>query len=459
MSTRFADSAVYAHLWGSDEVRAIFEEDARLCDWLAILAALATAQADLGIIPRAAAAAIAPEALAGHLDVDLMAAETRRTGHSMLGLIRALQAVLPPEAGEFVYYGATVQDVTDTWTALCVRRVGALVWRQVRALEGELLDLADAHRETVMAGRTHGQIGSPITFGLKVASWADELRRHLDRLREGAPRWLVGQLGGGVGTLAIFGPQGLALRARFCERLGLGDPGVPWLAARDRVAEFAHLLAMVTATLARMGNEVYQLQRPEIAELCEPALPDAVSSITMPHKRNPEAAEHLVTLARLARLQASGLLEGMVAEHERDGRAWKAEWVTFPEVCLLTGAALATAGRLVAGLEVSPIAMAASLAATRDYAASEAVLAALAPKVGKHRAQTALQAALARGLATGVDLDQALGTADASMRDALTPERQRQILAGPDAGSAAAMVEAALSRARAARAKEADTWP
>jgi adenylosuccinate lyase len=362
VGARLSDSRLYAHLWGTDELRAVFDEGPRLQSWLEILAALAAAQAELGIIPVASAQAIAAAADVDRLDLELVIAETQRTSHSTLGLIRGLRQLLPPEAAEHVHRGATVQDVTDTWTALAMRRVGEVVWRDLGAIEASLLDLAERHRDTPMAGRTHGQPGSPISFGLKAASWADEVRRHRERLAEGAPRWLAGQLGGAVGTLAVFGDRGPELRARFCERLGLRDPVVPWLTSRDRVAEFGHLLAMVAATLARIGTEVYQLQRPEIGELREPAGADVVGSITMPHKRNPEASEHLVTLARLVRAQASVLLEGMVGEHERDGRAWKAEWIALPEACLLTAAALAIARRLLEGLEVDAEAMQRNLA-------------------------------------------------------------------------------------------------
>src|SRR5437879_13299857 len=145
-----------------------------------------------------------------------------------------------------------------------------------------------------MVGRTHGQPGSPITFGFKAASWADEVRRHLERLREGAPRWMVGQLGGAVGSLAFFGDRGVAVRGSFCRRLGLREPDVSWLVSRDRLAEFVHLLAMVTATLARIGNEVYELQRPEVGELRAATRPEAVRRVPMRHKRNPDGSAHLV---------------------------------------------------------------------------------------------------------------------------------------------------------------------
>jgi adenylosuccinate lyase len=455
MGARLTDSEVYAHLWGTEELRGVFDERHRLRSWLDILAALAAAQAELGIIPAASAEAIAAVSV-DQLDLAFVAAETRRTSHSTLGIIRGLGALLPPSAREHVYYGATVQDVTDTWTALAIRTVGGVVWRDLGRVRARLVELAESHRDTVMAGRTHGQPGAPITFGLKAASWADEVDRHLARLREGAPRWLVGQLAGAVGTLAFFGDAGPALRARFCARLGLADPGVSWLTARDRPAEFGNLLAMIAATLARVGNEVYELQRPEIGELREAAAAEAVGSITMPHKRNPEGAEHLVTLGRLVRAQAGVLLEGMVAEHERDGRAWKAEWAAFPEVCLLTGAALELADRLLAGLEVDAEAMARNLAASRGYLASERVLAALAPTLGKHRAQALLQETLRAGSALGRPLEETL-LASADLQPHLEQGRLRALLATPDTGSAGAMVDLVVGRLRGDR--QADGWP
>ncbi|HET7722819.1 MAG TPA: lyase family protein, partial [Acidimicrobiales bacterium] len=216
MGARIAESELYAHLWGTDELRAIFDERARLQSWLDILAALARAQASAGIIPPESAKEITAAADVDLLDLAFVAEETRRTSHSTLGLIHGWQRVLPAPASEHVYLGATVQDVTDTWTVVAMREVGRVVWRDLRAVEALLVDLAERHRDTVMVGRTHGQPGSPITFGFKAASWADEVRRHLDRLREGRSRWLVAQLGGAVGVLGFFGAEGPAVRSAFC---------------------------------------------------------------------------------------------------------------------------------------------------------------------------------------------------------------------------------------------------
>lgn len=443
MGTRLSSSTLYSHLWGTPELAAVFDERAMLQSWLDVLAALARAQASLGIVPAAAAAAVSEVGIDA-LDLAYVAEQTRATSHSTLGLIRGLLRVLPEHAREHVYVGATVQDVTDTWFGIVMRDVGAVVERDLLAIEDRLLALAREHRGTVMAGRTHGQPGAPITFGLKVASWADEVRRHLDRLREGAPRRSVGQLGGAVGALAFFGADGPELRARFCAELGLGDPGISWLTSRDRVAEFGGALAGVCGTLARIGTEVYELARPEIGELAEAAPPGAVSSITMPHKRNPEGAEHLDTLARLARSSAAVLLEGMVGGHERDGRSWKAEWIALPEVCQLTGTATALALRLLDGLEVDVAAMAAN--ATRFGLTSERVLAGLSGTLGKHRAQQVLHEVLRE---SGEDL-----VAGLVARGVATAEQVRSWSTGPAVDAAAGMVDGVLARARAARAAE-----
>ena len=416
MGARLTDSAEYAHLWGTDEVRAIFDQDARRQAWIEILVALADAQAELGIIPRSSAATIAEQARADRLDLDLLAAETRRTSHSTLGFIAALKAIVPAEAAEHVYYGVTVQDLTDTWTVLASRRAMTVVRRDLRALAGQLVELARVHRATVMVGRTHAQPGAPVTFGWKVASWADEIGRHLERLDEGRPRWFVGQLGGAVGTLGFFGEQGPALRAAFCARLELADPGISWLTSRDRVVEQSLLLAMVTGTLARIGNEVMELQRTELGELREGSDASVVGSITMPHKRNPERSEHLDTLARLTRAHAGVMLEAMVQLHERDGRGWKAEWPTFPELHLLTSTALALGLDLVRTIEVDADRMRANVL-DDDLLLSEQVLGAYAARVGKHRAQQELQTVLAAARADGRSLGDAVvaaGVVDAA---------------------------------------------
>jgi adenylosuccinate lyase len=394
-------SAVYAHLWSTPEVEALLGDEGRLASWLDILAALARAQGELGLIPAEAADEIARRALVENLDLAYVAAQTQATEHSTLGLIRGVQQVVSAEAGEWFCHGATVQDVTDTWAALVMRDVGRIAERDLAAIEAAIRKLARRHRATPIAARTHGQPGLPVTFGYKAAVWAAEIRRHRERLGDGGSRWLVGQLGGGAGTGSLWGESRRALQDRFFELLGLGRPEGPWISARDRVAEFGSVLAMICATLGKIGNEVLELQRPEIGEVSEAFTPGAVGSITMPHKRNPERSEHLVTLARLARAEAGVLLESMVVEHERDGRAWKAEWAVFPELCRLTATSLGLGRDLVQGLSVNAEAMAANVVRGGGYLFSERVMAALAVKVGKQSGHLLVYEASMAGVEAG----------------------------------------------------------
>lgn len=418
MGAHLVDSAVYGHLWATAELHQAFDERGRFQSWLEILAVLAEAQAEVGIVPSEAAEAIRNHADVGLLDLDRVAEQTQATGHSTLGLIRCLQQVLPEHAREWVYYGATVQDLADTWASLVMRQVGDVLERDLQRCETAALALAERHRDTLMCGRTHGQPGLPITFGFKAAVWASELRRHRNRLAEGRCRWEVAQLGGALGTMQFWGDAAVPLLEEFAERLGLAAPDIAWLTARDRVAEFHVLLAMVTATLGKVGNEVYQLQRPEIGEVSEPFTAGQVGSITMPHKRNPELSEHLGTLARIVRTDAAVTIEGMIHEHERDGRAWKAEWVVFPEACLLTGTALSLASRLLEGLHVHPERMRANIEKQAGYVLSEPLLRKLTDQMGKHAAHQAVYQATMAGIERGIDLRTAL-LADETVRGLL----------------------------------------
>ena len=452
-------SAVYAHLWGTAEVDALLSDKARLQAWLDILAALARAQSEVGLIPEAAGEEIAAQARVDRLDLDFVVAETRATSHSTLGLIRGMQQILSPEAGEWFCYGATVQDVSDTWCALVARDVGGIVWRDLRAVEDALVGLSVEHRSTPVAARTHGQPGLPVTFGYKTAVWAAEVRRHLERLRQGRDRWLVGQLGGAAGTGSLWGDRRRPLQERFCALLGLGMPEGPWISARDRLAEFGAVLAMVTQTLGKIGNEVLQLQRPEVAEAAEPFTPGAVGSITMPHKRNPERSEHLVTLARLARAEAGVLLESMVVEHERDGRAWKAEWAAFPDLCRLTAASLSLGRAVLEGLVADPAAMATNLGARGGYVLSERVMQALSEQVGKQTAHLLVYDASMAGVEQGLSLREALAASPEVGRH-LSPT-ELDALCDPAAAvdQAPEVVDEILAALEKSRALDPPGWP
>jgi adenylosuccinate lyase len=442
MSSHLTDSVVYGHLWTTPELHALFDDTGRTRTWLEILVQLAHAQADLGLIPADAAAEIERHAVVERIDLAAVGEQTRATGHSTLGLIRCLREVLPPSAREWVYYGATVQDLSDTWFGCTMRAVADVVDRDLARCHAAAVDLARRHRDTVMCGRTHGQPGLPITFGFKAAVWASELARHRVRLDQMRPRVQVVQLGGALGTMEFWGEQALALLDGFAGRLGLGAPDLPWITARDRVAEFLSLLALVAGTLAKIGNEIFELQRPEIGEVGEPLVAGTVGSITMPHKRNPELSEHLDTLARIVRADAGVAMEGLVALHERDGRGWKAEWMVLPEASQLTGAALGFAARLLEGLQVDADRMRANLDRHGASMLSEPLMAALAARIGKHSAHEAVYAAAMAALEDGTDLG------DRLVADGLLTKEQVAAVSNPVGalGMATAFVDRVVGR-------------
>ncbi len=387
-------SAIYGDAWATQEMRALFADAPRTRRWLDMLGLLAEVQAEHELIPAEAARDIQTTCRSIVVDAGFLA-ECREgyqaTCHSMAGLIAAFGRRSSASGSEWFYFGATVQDLTDTWLMLTLREARGLLVADLERAMATTAELCRRHRDTAMAGRTHGQQGLPITFGFKAAGWLAELRRHRQRFDEATKRMDIGQLCGGVGSLSAMGPQALAVQKQFFGRLGLREPDMSWTASRDILAEWAHLLVLSTGTADRIGHEVYNLQRDEIAELCEPSLAGGVGSITMPHKRNPEMAEHLGTLARVVRANAGLLTEGLVHDHERDGRSWKAEWHAVPELTMAAGKAHALLASLLAGLEVRADRMRANVEASGGHLFSEALMLALARHIGKQTAHRVVQ--------------------------------------------------------------------
>lgn len=387
-------SSIYGGAWATPEMRALFADGPRTKRWLELLALLAEVQAEHGVIPVDAARDIQATCRSIEIDADFLAeclGGYETTGHSTAGLIAAVGRRCSGSGGEWFYFGATVQDITDTWLMLALRQARALLVADLERASAATADLCRRHRDTVMAGRTHGQQGLPITFGFKAAGWLAELRRHRQRFDEAALRLDVGQLCGGVGSLSALGPKALAVQKQFLARLGLREPDMSWTASRDILTEWAQLLVLSTGTADRIGHEVYNLQRDEIAEVREPSLLDRVGSITMPHKRNPEVAEHVGALARVVRANAALLAEGLVHDHERDGRSWKAEWHAVPELTMAAGKAHALLASLLEGLEVCAERMRTNLEGSGGYPLSENLMLALAPHIGKETARRAIQ--------------------------------------------------------------------
>ncbi len=396
------------HLWGTDELRTIFGEENRVQKWLDFEAALASAQAEMGIIPAAAAQEVAEKAKVENIDIAKMSVEIRRIKHSLVPALKQLQAACSKENGEWVHYGATTQDVVDTGVALQLKEFHAVALRDMKAVGKELARLALAHRDVPMAGRTHGVQALPITFGHKCALWLDELGRHHERLQQAAPRVLVGMLAGAVGSQASLGDRAIELEERMLAKLGLGAPAISWAPARDRFTEYANLLAMLGATLSKIGNELFNMQRNEFGEVEEGFSEGKLGSSTMPHKRNPTSAENLAGLSRPLRYNAAMMVEGMVQEGERDGIAWKMEWKALPECCLIAGAMLFQAKNLLAGLKVNADVMAANLDKMRGYLLSERVMLELSERVGKQTAHEWIYDASMHGITAKIGFADAM---------------------------------------------------
>ncbi|GAC1393885.1 MAG: adenylosuccinate lyase [Ktedonobacteraceae bacterium] len=411
MPIHLIDSLIYQNSWGTHELRTLFDDVPRTRSWLEILAVLAETQAAFGLIPQDAAQDVAETCRTIELDAPFfeeVRAGFEATNHSTLGLIRAVQRHCPDKSGEWVYYGATVQDISDTWTMQVLQKVREIIKQELAAIEVNLVQLAMAHRDTVMAGRTHGQIGLPITFGFKAAGWAMEVRRHRQRLAEIAPRLNVGQLAGGVGSVSALGLRALEVQKHFLGKLGLNAPVISWTTSRDTLAEWFNLLTLIACTGDKIGHEVYNLQRTEIGEVSEGFMEGTVGSITMPHKRNPEISEHLGTLARVIRHDTALILESLVHDHERDGRSWKTEWVVLAEICMAAGKLLALLRVMTGDLDIHAHRMRANLEATGGLVLSEAVMLVLAGRMGKQSAHTLVYETAMQANSAGRSFKQAI---------------------------------------------------
>ena len=380
------ETTIFRDLFGTDEMRRIFDDRALVQSWLDAESALARAEARLGLIPEEAAVEIARKAHAELLDPDMLRQGVAAANHPLVPFIRAFAAVCEGEAGEYVHWGATTQDIMDTGMVLQLREARSVLMRRIDRLVALLAKLVDAERHTVMAGRTHGQHALPITLGLKLAVFLDELLRHRERMTELEPRLLIGQLGGAAGTLASLGDAGRRVQHEFCALLDLATPSIAWHTARDGLAEFASTTAMAAATCERFAAEVILLQKTEVAELAEAHEEANVGSSTMPQKRNPMKAESIVAASRLVRRNVLIALEGMTGQHERDMGPWQAEWQWVPDLCINADAVLVQTIHLLGGLTIDRERMRANLSTSGGLIMAEAVMMHVAERLGRQRA-------------------------------------------------------------------------
>ena len=379
------DSFYLQDRYGSKAMRAIWSDRAMVQAWLDCEAALALAEFDVGIVPKAAARAIRKAARVENISLRAMRKEFDLTWNPILPLVNALRARLPESAAQWVHWGATSKNIMDTGSALQIQATYRVVYAGLDRIERALVAIARKHRDTLMAARTHGQQAIPITLGYKVAVWIDNIRRQRERLRESEKRVLVCEFGGAVGTMAATGKVGLRIQERFAARLGLGYPSIPTKTAGDRFAEFFLVLSSISGTLSTIGANVYNHQQTDIDELSEFSV-GKVGSSAMPHKLNPVASGSVVLLFRLLKARVAAVLDYVHCEWEDDHRQGETLWSFGPEISLLFGAQLELLGRVLETLIVKPQNMLRNLDRTGGAVLSEALMMALAKKMGRDAA-------------------------------------------------------------------------
>jgi len=445
MTTPF-DSQLFADLYRPPDLRRIWSDEGLVRSWLEVEVALSEVQMELGLVPEEAVRAIRAVARVESVDLAELGARTAKVGMPIKPLVDLLGEAGGDLVKRWLHWGATTQDVLDTSLALRLRdTLDAIDARCVRLLQ-HLVEMADRHRRTVMVARTNSQDAAPTTWGLHVATYATELVRHRDRLRQQRPRVTLGLYGGAVGTLASAGTHGLEVRRRLLARLGLGMPPGALNASLDHVAEFVLTLGLVHGTLTRLANDVETMGRTATAEVAEGEGRGASS--TMPHKTNPRAANAIRTLGRMGFGYATAAYSLLDQVDVRDAAMRSVSWSVVPEACLTAGAALDRANGLVRNLRVDAERMRANFTHTRGFVMSESAMMALAAKIGRSEGYALVRQALARA-APGVSLEEAL-LADEAVRQHLGPEEIAAACA-PDAylGHAEALLDEALAAARA----------
>jgi adenylosuccinate lyase len=385
MPSTVFDSFYFKDRFGTQAMRDIWSDRATIARWLEVEAALAEVEAELGLVPEKAAREIARKARVENLDLRSMKRGFDRTWNPVMPLLDELRKKLSREARGVLHWGATSKNVFDTGLVLQVKDSYAVLQDRLWTVMDRLAAIAEEHRHTLMAGRTHGQHAIPVTFGFKAAAWLDELLRHEERLAESRPRVLVGEFGGAVGTLASLGGKGLEVQAALMSRLGLGVAAAPVKTAGDRIAEFALLLSMLSATLGKIAQNLYNLQQTDVDEVQE--CPEGkVGSTAMPHKQNPVASGSVVLLGRLLRANAGPALDYIQAEWEDDHRQGETAWKFVPEVCLLADAQIELTARLLSSLVVKPENMRRNLERASGFVCSESLLMQLSASMGRDRA-------------------------------------------------------------------------
>jgi 3-carboxy-cis,cis-muconate cycloisomerase len=443
-----ADSPIFGALYGTAQMHAVFDDRALLQRMLDVEAALARVQARLGIIPTVSAEAITAAATVDRLSLEEIGASTRIVGYPVVALVRALGRAAGGDASRYVHWGATTQDILDTALVLQIRQGIDIIEADLAAIGRALAAAARRHRGDVMAGRTHLQHALPITFGYKCAVWLAPLLDHLERLGETRRRVLRVQFGGAVGTLASLGAEkGRAVTVGLAAELDLAAPDAPWHVSRDGLVEIACMLGLICGSLAKIATDVILLMQTEIAELFEPHEAGRGGSSTMPQKRNPIASEYVLAATRGVHALVPLMLGAMVQDHERATGPWQSEMLALPQIFVLTAGAVAHARAIAEGMTVDVKRMRRNLDATGGLVLAEAVMMALAERIGRNAAHDLVHHASDAALAGPRPLADVLAEDPAVARHLDEAELRRLLDPALYVGEAMAVVDRVVERA------------
>src|ERR1700723_1239478 len=382
-------------------IRALYRLENRWYAWLDVQAALAKAQAELGIIPKEAAAAIAKAAHYELLDRARLDEGFARTWLKIVPLVWELSRVTGEQHGGWVHWGATTQNIAQTGDLLVLRQAHGIFLKLIADALDAAASLAERGADMPMAGRTHGQHALPATFGYKVAVWVDELIRHVERFRQAAPRLFVAMLGGGAGPFASLGEMGPKVQAGIGRELGFRSMRVPSRVILDHLAENICLLGMLAASCGQIGREIYTLMKTEFPYVEEPVPPGTVGSSTMPQKRNPKLCQDVIAAAAEVRAMVPLALEAMMTEHEADRTSSLIMDAAEGRACVATGDILSRLHEILRGLSLDPKRMRANLDLGHGLIMAEAVMLDLGKAIGRQHAHDvvydAAQAAFVEG--------------------------------------------------------------
>ncbi|KAF3937775.1 hypothetical protein ABW19_dt0204948 [Dactylella cylindrospora] len=388
MNCAAIDSRIFRNLFGTEEIRAVFSDEAYVQQLIEAEAGLARAESKVGVIPKDAGECLTEAFKSVKIDFERLARETDIVGYPALPLIHQLAEQVPSQVSGYIHWGATTQDIMDDASVLQIKAGLTIVKRQLQELIGVLRSLSKEYRDTPMAGRTHLQHALPCTFGYKCAVYLSGLLRHAERLTEIEKRCLLIQFGGAAGTLASLGNDdtGLRVRAQFAVELSLDNPSITWHVMRDNIAEILNFLALVGGTLGKIAYDIIIMSSNELGEVSEPFVPHRGASSTMPQKRNPISSEVILAASKLLRANAGLGLDAMVVDFERASGPWHLEWVAIPEAFILAVGALHQTNFALSGLVVNTDAMYNVLCSTRGLIVGEAVMMNLAPFIGRQSA-------------------------------------------------------------------------